>query len=126
MEWWRKFQQGGGLPGMFGGGEFQSAMPHDLGPRSPVDSGPQGTYGWKPPTEDELDFRKEFAQSMFGGKKPSGQDSVGRLAIGGGMRRFEANPFATTPEISQYAPTPGFSLVRPLKKKHWYDYGGTA
>ena len=124
MEWWRKFQQGGGLPGMFGGGgmagsEFVSANPHT----DTAYSGPSGSYA---PPQDDLDFRKEFAQSMFGGKKPSGQDSVGRLAIGGGMRRFEANPFATTPEISQYAPTPGFSLVRPLKKKHWYDYGGTA
>lgn len=76
--------------------------------------------------QKELDFRKEFMQSMFGGKKLGGQDSVGNLTVGGGMRKFQTNPLMTTPEISQYAPTPGFSLVKPLKKKHWYDYGGTA
>jgi len=71
-----------------------------------------------------IDFRKEFAQSMFGGKKPSGQDSIGRLAIGGGMRKFEANPLQVAPEVSQFAPNPGWSLMRPLKKKNWYDYYG--
>jgi hypothetical protein len=125
----RKIFGGGGLPGMFGGGsskfagsEFISANPHAA---KDVYSGP-AKFHYAPPdsyqSKDDLDFRKEFAQSMFGGKKKqSGQDSVGRLAVGGGMRRFETNPLMTTPEVGQYAPTPGFSLVQPLKKKHWYS-----
>lgn len=119
MEWWRKFIGGGGLPGMFGGGgmagsEFVSANPHT----DTAYSGPSGSYA---PPQDDLDFRKEFAQSMLGAKKPSGQNSVGQVAVGGGMRQFKATPLMTTPEVGQYASTPGFSLVQPLKKKHWYN-----
>ena len=58
---------------------------------------------------------------MLGAKKPSGQNSVGQVAVGGGMRQFKATPLMTTPEVGQYASTPGFSLVQPLKKKHWYN-----
>ena len=76
--------------------------------------------------QKDIDFRKEFVQSMFGGRKPSGQDTVGQLAVGGGQKKFQVNPLQAAPQVGQYAPTPGFSLVRPLKKKHWYDYGGTA
>ena len=120
MEWWKKFIGGGGLPGMLSG---------EMAGNEPIPM----TGGWNDygdpgmgPSQDDLDFRKEFMQSMFGNKKASGQDSVGSVAVGGGMRQFKATPLMTTPEISQYAPTPGFSLVKPLKKKHWYDYGGTA
>ena len=121
MEWWRKFQQGGGLPGMFSGqmaGNEPIAM-----------SGGWNDYGdpgMGVRAQKDIDFRKEFVQSMFGGRKPSGQDTVGQLAVGGGQKRFQVNPLQAAPQVSQYAPTPGFSLVRPLKKKHWYDYGGTA
>lgn len=120
MEWWRKFQQGGGLPGMLGGQEAP------IVPWTDPDSGKVFYQDEFDAQKKQIDFRKEFAQSMFGGKKPSGQDSVGQIAIGGGMKRFKVNPLQAAPEVSQYAPTPGFSLVRPLRKKHWYDYGGTA
>jgi hypothetical protein len=96
---------------------------------------PVSTYGgWNDygdpgmgPSQDKIDFQKEFMQSMIGGiGKPPKETSVGQLSIGGGQKRFQVNPLQAAPQVSQYAPTPGFSLVRPLRKKHWYDYGGTA
>ena len=115
----KNWREGGGLGGMFG----QEAP---VVPWTDPDSGKVFYQDEFDAQQKELDFRKEFMQSMFGGKKLGGKDSVGSVAVGGGMRNFETNPLMTTPEISQYAPTPGFSLVRPLQKKHWYDYGGTA
>jgi len=127
MEWWKKFQGGGGLPGLLGGQETPVV------PWSDPDTGGITGIPEKVYYQDEfdaqqknIDFKKEFAQSMFGGKKAGGQDSVGQVAVGGGMKKFNINPSVVSPEVSQYAPTPGFSLVRPLKKKNWYDYGGSA
>ena len=76
------------------------------------------------PSQDELDFNKEFMQSMIGniGSTPK-EEAIRAAAAGGGQKEFKTVPLSTTPEVAQYASTPGFSLVQPLKKKHWYNYG---
>ena len=113
----KKWREGGGLGGMLSG-EMAGNEPIPM-------AGGWNDYGdpGMGPSQDDLDFKKEFMQSMFGGKKLGGQDSVGQVAVGGGMKKFNINPSVVSPEVSQYAPTPGFSLVRPLKKKNLYDYG---
>jgi len=104
---------------------------NDLFDLSHIFGGQTASEGWADPgsvpSQDKIDFNKEFMQSMLGGiGKPPKETSVGQLSIGGGQKRFQVNPLQAAPQVSQYAPTPGFSLVRPLRKKHWYDYGGTA
>jgi len=109
------------FPGIWGAADPMAGMPRHGGMTST-------DMGQPPPSsQDRIDFNKEFMQSMVGGiGKPPKETSAGQLSIGGGQKRFQVNPLQAAPQVSQYAPTPGFSLVRPLKKKHWYDYGGTA
>ena len=109
---WRRFRQNM-FPGIFGATDpmSQSQQLIDMG-QSPS------------PSQDELDFNKEFMQSMIGniGSTPK-EEAIRAAAAGGGQKEFKTVPLSTTPEVAQYASTPGFSLVQPLKKKHWYNYG---
>jgi hypothetical protein len=109
------------FPGIFGAADPMAGMPRHGG-MTAIDMGQPPS-----PSQDELDFNKEFMQSMAGNiGKPPKETNVNALSVGDNMKQFQVNPLQTTPEVGQYAPVPGFSLVKPLKRKHWYDYGGTA
>ena len=109
---WRRFRQNM-YPGIFGATDPMSPS------QQLIDMGQSPS-----PSQDELDFNKEFMQSMIGniGSTPK-EEAIRAAAAGGGQKEFKTVPLSTTPEVAQYASTPGFSLVQPLKKKHWYNYG---
>ena len=90
---------------------------------------PVSTYGgWNDygdpgmgPSQDEIDFNKEFMASMVGniGKAPP-ESSIGRQRFGSSISRPLEAPLVT-PKVTEYAPNPGWSLVKPLRKINWYS-----
>ena len=74
-----------------------------------------------PLSQDEIDFNKEFMASMVGniGKAPP-ESSIGRQRFGSSISRPLEAPLVT-PKVTEYAPNPGWSLVKPLRKINWYS-----